>query len=66
MFDEIPVESYITVKSIAQGSWNSKDPKKITRVYVCKICDCKFLTLTDAINHLKSKHWKTIRQIDVF
>jgi hypothetical protein len=59
--EEIPLESYITVKRIAWSSWQNPEICGTMKVYVCRLCGCKFGSLNDAKNHLKAIHWRQIK-----
>ena len=61
MSEEIPLESYITVKRIAWSSWQNPEICGTMKVYICRFCGCKFLSLNDARNHLKAIHWRQMK-----
>jgi len=61
MSEELPLESYITVKRVAWSFWRNPDIHGTMTVYVCRLCGCKFGSLNDAKNHLKARHWREMK-----
>jgi len=61
MFEEIPLELYLTAKRVPWSSWRNPNISGAMTLYICKLCGCKFVSLNDARNHLKAKHWREIR-----
>jgi len=53
MMETVNLELYLTIKNY---------PALNTRLYVCKLCGSKFVSLNDARNHLNAKHFWELRK----
>jgi hypothetical protein len=56
MMENINLESYLTIKNY---------PALNTRLYICKLCGSKFVSLKDARNHLATRHFGSCREREV-